>query len=164
MTAVHELCLGIVVEMCDRVCAHAGGGGGRNAVEFAAKRRSCGGLKGGVVSNLAAYRKQAQVLRVLANGSRLMIVDRLSHGEASTNELVGLLGLNQSTVSRHLGILRANGIVDDRRERGIVVYRLVMPCVNELIVNAVRVLTELDAAAATSIRPGDSVDGLGGMR
>ena len=75
------------------------------------------------------FKQQARVLKALANESRLMIVDRLSRGECSAGELTDLVGSDQSTVSKHLGVLRAHGIVEDRREGNVVYYTLRTPCV-----------------------------------
>ena len=75
------------------------------------------------------FKKQASVLRALANESRLMIVDRLSRGECTVGELTRLVGSDQSTVSRHLSTLRAHGIVEGRREGSYVYYRLLTTCV-----------------------------------
>ncbi|HEX5133170.1 MAG TPA: metalloregulator ArsR/SmtB family transcription factor, partial [Candidatus Krumholzibacteria bacterium] len=69
------------------------------------------------------------MLKALANESRLMIVDRLSQGECSAGELTRLVGSDQTTVSKHLAVLRAHGIVEDRREGSTVIYRLLTPCV-----------------------------------
>lgn len=77
----------------------------------------------------AAYKREARVLKALAHESRLMIIDRLGEGECSAGELVELIGMDQSTVSKHLAVLRHHGIVDDRREGSFVHYRLVTPCV-----------------------------------
>ena len=86
------------------------------------------------------YRQQARVLKVLANDSRLMIIDRLEKGECTVSELTELVGSDQSTVSKHLGLLRAHGIVDDRREGNNVYYRLLIPCVLDFCACASRVL------------------------
>jgi len=88
------------------------------------------------------YRSQAKVLKALANESRLMIIDRLSRGECSAGELTGLVGSDQSTVSKHLAILRAHGIVEDRREGSVVIYRLLTPCVMNFFSCASQVLKE----------------------
>ncbi|MDP2359794.1 MAG: metalloregulator ArsR/SmtB family transcription factor [bacterium] len=89
------------------------------------------------------FRQQAVVLKALANESRLMIVDRLSHGECSVGELTGLLGCDRTTVSKHLALLRAHGIVQDRREGTTVYYRLLTPCVLNFFSCATQVLHEL---------------------
>lgn len=89
------------------------------------------------------YRSQARILKVLANESRLMIVDRLSRGECSAGELTHLIGSDQTTVSKHLAVLRAHGIVEDRREGSVVIYRLLTPCVTNFFSCATQVLKEL---------------------
>ncbi len=81
------------------------------------------------MTDRSVYKKQAQVLKAMANESRLMIIDKLSKGECSAGELVELVGSDQSTVSRHLAVLRNHGIVDDRREGNVVYYSLLTPCV-----------------------------------
>ncbi|HQK52453.1 MAG TPA: metalloregulator ArsR/SmtB family transcription factor [Myxococcota bacterium] len=88
------------------------------------------------------YRQQARVLKAMANESRLLIIDRLNQGECSAGELVTLVGTDASTVSKHLSILRAHGIVEDRRVGTTVFHRLVTPCVLNLFSCATQVLTE----------------------
>jgi DNA-binding transcriptional ArsR family regulator len=88
------------------------------------------------------YRTQARVLKALANASRLMIVDRLGRGDCSAGELTRLVGLDQTTVSKHLAVLRANGIVEDRREGTAVIYKLLTPCVLSFLSCATQVLRE----------------------
>lgn len=90
------------------------------------------------------FRKQARVLKALANESRLMIIDRLSRGECSVGELTELVGADQSTVSKHLAVLRAHGVVRDRREGNVVYYKLMTPCVMNFFACATQVLKERD--------------------
>jgi ArsR family transcriptional regulator len=78
------------------------------------------------------FRKQARLLEALANEARLTIVDRLAKGECSVGELTGLIGLDPSTVPKHLALLRAHGLVRDRRDGNVVYYELIMPCVFRL--------------------------------
>lgn len=88
------------------------------------------------------FKQQARVLKSLANESRLRIVDRLSRGEASVGQLTEVVGSDISTVSKHLSVLRAHGIVDDRRDGNIVYYRLLTPCVCNFFACATEVLKE----------------------
>ena len=88
------------------------------------------------------FKQQARVLKALANESRLRIVDRLSRGEASVGQLTELVGNDISTVSKHLSVLRANGIVDDRRDGSTVYYRLLTPCVCNFFTCATQVMKE----------------------
>ena len=88
------------------------------------------------------FKQQARVLKALANESRLMIVDRLAQGECSAGELTTLIGDDQSTVSKHLAVLRSHGIVDDRRDGSVVIYRLLTPCVMNFFSCATQVIKE----------------------
>ena len=88
------------------------------------------------------YKQQARVLKALANESRLLIIDRLSKGECSVGELTELVGSDQSTVSKHLAVLRAHDIVEDRREGNVVYYTLLTPCVCKFFACATQVIKE----------------------
>ena len=63
-------------------------------------------------------------LRSLASRHRLMVLCSLVEGEASAGELARRLGLSQSNLSRHLAILREEGLVATRRERTTIHYRI----------------------------------------
>jgi ArsR family transcriptional regulator len=88
------------------------------------------------------FKRQAKVLKAVANESRLMIVDRLNRGECSAGELTKLVGSDASTVSRHLSVLRVHGIIEDRREGSMVYYRLLTPCVCSFFHCAAQVIKE----------------------
>ncbi len=88
------------------------------------------------------FKGQANILKGLANESRLRIIDRLSKGECSAGDLTRLVDLDQSTVSKHLSVLRAIGIVDSRREGSTVFYELLTPCVMNFFRCAGEVLKE----------------------
>jgi len=94
------------------------------------------------MANRSIFIRQAKVLRVLAHESRLMIVDRLSRGECSVGDLRDIIGGDLSTISKHLALLRAHGIVEDRREGTTVYYRLLTPCVLDFFTCATQVLKE----------------------
>jgi ArsR family transcriptional regulator len=78
------------------------------------------------------FRIQAQLLKALANEARLKIVHRLAEGECSCGQLTRVIGLDQSTVSKHLSLLKAHGIVRDRREGNVVYYELLTPAMQVL--------------------------------
>lgn len=73
---------------------------------------------------LHVYRHISRVLKALSCESRLLIIERLGHGEATVSELTAMVGCDQSTVSKHLALLRSVGIVEDHREGATVHYRL----------------------------------------
>lgn len=67
----------------------------------------------------------ANMLRVLANERRLMIVCKLVEwGEGNVTALAEAVGLSQSALSQHLAKLRDEGIVTFRRESQTLWYRV----------------------------------------
>ena len=56
------------------------------------------------------------LFRSLADPARLAILSRLAQGEARVVDLTRMLGLAQSTVSKHLACLRDCRLVDFRTE------------------------------------------------
>lgn len=63
------------------------------------------------------------LFRALADEARLRILHALLAAELSVAELVQVLGLPQSTVSRHLKPLRDAGLVETRRDGTSIYYR-----------------------------------------
>lgn len=66
----------------------------------------------------------ARAFRALGDPIRLRLVALLAHGELCVCHLTAALALPQSTISRHLGLLRAAGLVDARRQGSWIHYRL----------------------------------------
>jgi DNA-binding transcriptional ArsR family regulator len=63
-------------------------------------------------------------LRALADGSRRTMLDSLSRGPATVNELAAMLPIARPGVSRHLRVLREAGLVEVRQEAQRRVYSL----------------------------------------
>jgi ArsR family transcriptional regulator len=78
---------------------------------------------------LARYEARAQVFKALAHPSRLLIVDELMQSARCVCELTALVGSDMSTVSKHLSVLKAAGVVADERRGAQIWYRLRMKCV-----------------------------------
>ena len=68
--------------------------------------------------------RAARCLKVLAHPIRLMIIHFLGAGELSVQELEKAVGISQSGVSQHLGLLRDKEILESRRMGQQVFYRL----------------------------------------
>jgi len=68
--------------------------------------------------------RASNLLKSMANESRLMILCQLAEGEKSVSELKGNIGLSQSALSQHLAILRRDQLVDTRREAQSIFYSL----------------------------------------
>ena len=68
--------------------------------------------------------KQAlRVFGALSDETRLRMLYALRHGELCVCQLIELMGLSPSTVSKHLSILRDAGLLDSRKEGRWVYYR-----------------------------------------
>lgn len=74
------------------------------------------------------YEARARIAKALAHPSRLLMLDALQRRELCVCELTELVGADQSTVSKHLAVLRQAGIVEDRKERGLTYYRIKVCC------------------------------------
>ncbi len=68
--------------------------------------------------------KASELLRVLSNQKRLLILCKLGEGEHSVHQLQEATGLGQSTVSQQLAKLRGERLVKARREAQSVYYSL----------------------------------------
>lgn len=61
--------------------------------------------------DIQAIRNAARVLRVIGHPDRLRIVEALEKSSKSVSELMKELGLSQVAVSKHLSVLKKQGIV-----------------------------------------------------
>jgi len=72
----------------------------------------------------AAVGKAVGALKILANEERLLLLCQLSQGEMSVGELEERLDIRQPTLSQQLGVLRAEGAVNTRRDGKRVYYSI----------------------------------------
>ena len=79
----------------------------------------------------ARFDARARILKALAHPTRLFIVDQLVRGERCVCNLTERVGADISTVSKHLAVLRAAGIVRDEKRGNQVFYQLRCPCVTD---------------------------------
>lgn len=77
--------------------------------------------------------RMAGRLKLMSHPERLLMLCRMDEGEVAVNELVGLTGLSQSSVSQHLALLREEGVVSIRGEAQTRWYSLADPLVRALI-------------------------------
>lgn len=81
----------------------------------------------------------AEVVKAVANGRRLELLELMAQGEHSVEELARLTGMAMTTTSAHLQTLNRAGLVGRRRERTTIHYRLAGDDVAELYTAAKRV-------------------------
>jgi len=75
----------------------------------------------------------AGFLKGLANPQRLLILCALSEGERSVGELIAETSIAPTSMSQHLAKLKAEGIVDFRRDHRTLHYFIAHPAVMELM-------------------------------
>lgn len=81
----------------------------------------------------AAAEEATAVLRALSNQARLLLLCEMSQGEKSVSELEESLDIHQPTLSQQLGVLRAEGLVDTRRDGKWIYYSIADPKVLALL-------------------------------
>jgi DNA-binding transcriptional ArsR family regulator len=78
-------------------------------------------------------RFKAEFFKALGHPMRILLLESLRAGEKSVNELQVAIGIDQSSVSRQLAVLRTRSIVEDRKEGTTVYYRVRDPAVFQLL-------------------------------
>lgn len=73
------------------------------------------------------------LLRAAANENRLMILCLLTDGERSVGEIEAMIGARQPTVSQQLARLRADGLVESRRDGKTIYYTLICSRMRRLL-------------------------------
>lgn len=69
----------------------------------------------------------ARLMRALANPDRILLMCQLSQGELCVGDLEEKTGIRQPTLSQQLGVLRAEGLAETRREGKQIFYSLADP-------------------------------------
>jgi DNA-binding transcriptional ArsR family regulator len=75
-------------------------------------------------SGIAELNPLAKRLKALAHPARLLLLRRLMQNECCVSDVEKCLGLSQPNVSQHLRILKEAGIIEGRRERTRICYRI----------------------------------------
>jgi DNA-binding transcriptional ArsR family regulator len=78
-------------------------------------------------------RFKAHVFQVLANPTRIHIIECLRNGELPVGTIVERIGVEPSNASQHLAILRAKALVVTRKEGNQVFYSLRDPLLTEVL-------------------------------
>lgn len=69
-------------------------------------------------------RSYETVLKAAADPTRARILKMLESGEMCVCQVIAVLSLGQSTVSKHLFLLRAAGLINDRKEKKWIFYAI----------------------------------------
>lgn len=77
---------------------------------------------------------RAEILKAMAHPTRIFIVDLLDReGPHCVCELAEEIGVDMSTVSRHLSLLKNAGILQDEKKGTTVYYSLACNCISEFM-------------------------------
>jgi DNA-binding transcriptional ArsR family regulator len=68
-------------------------------------------------------REAAKVFRALSDPTRRQILEELKHGPLPAGEIAGRFPVSGPTISRHLSLLEAAGLVSYRREANRLIYK-----------------------------------------
>lgn len=84
--------------------------------------------------NINTYKRQSEFFKALSHPTRLFIVNILSTNEdICVCELTDMVGVDISTMSRHLSVLKHSGIIKDKKVGNSVYYKLRCKCVLDFI-------------------------------
>ena len=76
---------------------------------------------------------KAEFFKALAHPLRIRIIDALRGGEVGVNELSARLGVEQTTLSQQLAILRSRSLVVGRKNGSNVFYSVSDPAIFRLL-------------------------------
>ncbi|MBC8061288.1 MAG: winged helix-turn-helix transcriptional regulator [Clostridiaceae bacterium] len=65
-----------------------------------------------------------QTFKALSDKTRREILDMLKSGSLSAGDIAAQFKMSQATVSHHLAVLRAAGLVSDKKEGKFIYYEL----------------------------------------
>lgn len=90
-----------------------------------------------VLPNTAEVEAATERLKLLADPTRFRVLSALALEELCVCDLAALAGVNESTMSHQLRLLRAHGLVAFRKEGRMAYYRLATDAVGPLLSLAV---------------------------
>lgn len=109
------------------------------------------------------YQAKADFFKTLGHPARIRVLELLSQREHAVGEMLPEVGVEASSLSQQLAVLRRAGLVTFRKEGSTVYYSLTSPQVAELLAVARRILTEVIAgqvellADLRAVSPGPSL-------
>jgi ArsR family transcriptional regulator len=89
------------------------------------------------------YQAKAEFFRMLGHPVRIRVLELLGDGPRPVKDLLAEVGIEASSLSQQLAVLRRAGIVVSTRDGATVRYALAGPDVADLMRAARRILTEM---------------------
>lgn len=91
------------------------------------------------------YQAKADLFRTLGHPVRIRILELLSERDHAVHELLADIGVEASSLSQQLAVLRRASMVVSRREGSEVVYSVSVPQVRDLLLTARTLLSGIIA-------------------
>lgn len=88
------------------------------------------------------YQEKAEIFKALSHPTRLFIIHAVKDEALSVKELTEKVGIDISTMSKHLDILKKNKIVKGEKVKNFIYYKLAIPCVLDFMSCAVKVINK----------------------
>lgn len=79
------------------------------------------------------YTLKAEMFKALAHPMRLYMLDKLKEKPWCVSDLADEVGIDKSVASKYLSQLKAVGLIGDSKRGTLVEYRLVAPCILEMV-------------------------------
>jgi ArsR family transcriptional regulator len=77
------------------------------------------------------YEARARIAKALAHPTRLLLLDALMEEDLCVSEMTELAGTDQSTVSKHLAILRDAGFLTVEKKRAMSIFSIRCLCLDQ---------------------------------
>ena len=85
------------------------------------------------------YQIYAEKLKAIAHPHRLRIVEGLINNECNVTYIVKCMHLPQATVSQHLRTLKAVGIIEGKRDKMNICYRVIDPIIKKIVAEILKI-------------------------
>jgi len=89
------------------------------------------------------HQLKAEFFKTLGHPARIRVLELLSEQEMGVGEILPIVGIEASSLSQQLAVLRRAGLVTTRKEGSAVYYSLTSPQVAELLAVARVILTRV---------------------
>ena len=102
--------------------------------------------------NVPLYQAKAELFGTLGHPVRIRVLELLQDGPRAVRELLDDIGVESSSLSQQLAVLRRAGLVSSSRDGRAVVYTLATPDVAQLLLYGRRILASMCVRSGGSAR------------
>ncbi|UCF36797.1 MAG: winged helix-turn-helix transcriptional regulator [Acidobacteriota bacterium] len=84
-----------------------------------------------MIKTKAQYDARAEIAKALSHPTRLLLLDALAERDLCVGELTEIVGADQSTVSKHLAVLKDAGFVEVEKRGTMSFYSIRCQCLDQ---------------------------------